>query len=255
MDENPYQAPAKMQVDDSRQTPPLRDRVIEFASNQLCVNKSRLTDETTLFGDLGVAGDDGVELFEEFEKRFHVDLSEFDPAAHFGPEAGAGPLRLLLLGRGGLRPRAGEQEKQERTVEQANTSSGPALCQPFDCRFNSKIPGRKLPTRTQTGRSPGRKTCGDSFAPSCAVYLSSGPISRHPDDPDANSGAFVRGGGTDQGLDQAAAEFLSPTLNDRGLPTGPPLRYNRGFDRTRYRAPTSGEKPTPASCSNRSKRT
>lgn len=86
-----------MQGDDSLQMPLLRDRVIEFASDQLCVARSRLTDETTLFGDLGVDGDDGVELFEEFEKRFRVDLSEFDPAAHFGSEVGAGPLRLLWL--------------------------------------------------------------------------------------------------------------------------------------------------------------
>ncbi|MBN1910126.1 MAG: DUF1493 family protein [Pirellulales bacterium] len=46
-----------------------------------------LTAESTLFGDLGIWGDDAVELMTEFHHRFGVDLSHFDYSNHFLPEA------------------------------------------------------------------------------------------------------------------------------------------------------------------------
>ena len=66
--------------------------LVEFLSKELGVPISRLTPSTTLGRDLGVDGDDGVELIEFYGRRFDVDLSGFRPGEHFGPEAAANPL-------------------------------------------------------------------------------------------------------------------------------------------------------------------
>ena len=61
-------------------------------------NKIRLN--SSLFHDFGVDGADAIEFMEAFATRFHVDLSEFEPARHFGPEAGPNLIMLLIdLGR------------------------------------------------------------------------------------------------------------------------------------------------------------
>jgi acyl carrier protein len=71
--------------------PDIIDRVIQFVSERVGVNRERLTLETTLFGDLGIDGNDGRDLVNAFGSRFGVDLSGFDPSKHFGPEAGCFP--------------------------------------------------------------------------------------------------------------------------------------------------------------------
>ncbi len=50
----------------------LTDRVIRFISEQLAVPEERITSDTTIFGDLRVDGDDGIELLEAFGDRFKV---------------------------------------------------------------------------------------------------------------------------------------------------------------------------------------
>lgn len=45
----------------------------------------RIKPQTTLFGDLGIDGDDGDEILTVFMKRFEVDMSSCRPV-HFGPE-------------------------------------------------------------------------------------------------------------------------------------------------------------------------
>ena len=47
---------------------------------------SRLDDNTTLFGDLGIDGDDALEFLEAFAKEFDVDTSSLRVSDHFGPE-------------------------------------------------------------------------------------------------------------------------------------------------------------------------
>ena len=54
-----------------------------------------LTWETTLFGDLGIDGDDADEFFEEFGRTFAVDLTDFNIESHFGPEARVPFLSIL----------------------------------------------------------------------------------------------------------------------------------------------------------------
>jgi acyl carrier protein len=56
-----------------------------------------ITTEQSLQDDLGIDGDDAVELFTDFAERFEVDLSSLHShwAEHFGPEGI--PLRIGLL--------------------------------------------------------------------------------------------------------------------------------------------------------------
>jgi acyl carrier protein len=74
----------------------LWDRVRAFAAEQTDARAERLTPATTLFGDLGVDGDDADELFAAFATEFGVDLSGLDLSRHFGPEAWP-PWALLIL--------------------------------------------------------------------------------------------------------------------------------------------------------------
>ena len=64
----------------------LYDRVVAFIAEQRGLPVERLRSETTLFGDLGTDGDDGVELLEGFGREFSVDMSRCDPSRYFGPE-------------------------------------------------------------------------------------------------------------------------------------------------------------------------
>ena len=66
----------------------LEQQVMEFISEQTAVPLSKLSLETTIFGELGIDGDDGIELIEDLGKRFNVNLSSFDAKSYFGPEAG-----------------------------------------------------------------------------------------------------------------------------------------------------------------------
>jgi hypothetical protein len=69
--------------------------LIQFLSQELGVPTSRLAPGTTLGRDLGVDGDDGLELIAAYGRRFDVDLSAFRPGKHFGPEAAGNPLIWL----------------------------------------------------------------------------------------------------------------------------------------------------------------
>jgi acyl carrier protein len=48
-----------------------------FLVKQTSVDRDELIDETSLEGDLGVYGDDAVELIVAFGKEFHVDVSNY----------------------------------------------------------------------------------------------------------------------------------------------------------------------------------
>jgi acyl carrier protein len=56
----------------------------------------RVTLKSDLFSDLGIDGDDAIEVFEKIEEKFDVDFSSMQWDRHFGPEAGFNPFALLL---------------------------------------------------------------------------------------------------------------------------------------------------------------
>lgn len=64
----------------------IRDSVFAFVAEQVGVSATKLSDETTLFGDLGVDGDDGVEFLRQFSEHFQVDISSLQVGNYFGPE-------------------------------------------------------------------------------------------------------------------------------------------------------------------------
>lgn len=66
---------------------PTAEEITEFIASFVCTPSERLSVSTTLFGDLGVDGDDAHDLLAAFGKRFNVDLSALDVTRHFGPES------------------------------------------------------------------------------------------------------------------------------------------------------------------------
>jgi acyl carrier protein len=60
----------------------VRALIVEQAN----VLPERVTPETRLLHDLGIDGDDAVELLLAFEQRFGVDLAALQFGRHFGPE-------------------------------------------------------------------------------------------------------------------------------------------------------------------------
>ena len=60
--------------------------IYEFLSVEIGIEVSRLKEETDLFKDLGVDGDDFFELMEAFKKEFSADLSNYRWDFHHGAE-------------------------------------------------------------------------------------------------------------------------------------------------------------------------
>ena len=75
--------------------PDLDESVLEFVAEFTGAELKQLTSTSTLLGDLGVDGDDGYELIQNFGEKFKVDLSSFEGNRHFGPEAGCFPPLFL----------------------------------------------------------------------------------------------------------------------------------------------------------------
>lgn len=75
----------------------LSREVLLFVSEHLSVPHHELSLETTLFGDLGIDGDDADEFFLAFAKRFNVKLEGLDLSRHFGPEGGVGCFLLMVF--------------------------------------------------------------------------------------------------------------------------------------------------------------
>ena len=64
----------------------LSERVLEFVAAEAGVSRSRLSESTTLFGDLSIDGDDAAEFLAAFARTFRVDVSRLNLGDHFGPE-------------------------------------------------------------------------------------------------------------------------------------------------------------------------
>ena len=76
--------------------------LIEFLCREVQVGHAEIKADTQLQHDLGVDGDDGLDLIEAFARKFGVDFAGFDCTQHFGPE-GMPIFSLWLWGRS--RPR------------------------------------------------------------------------------------------------------------------------------------------------------
>src|SRR5688572_11191819 len=74
----------------------LLERVRALVAAETGTRPERITPSTTLFGDLGIDGDDAHELFEAYATEFGVDLTDLELRRHFGPEAWP-PWALLIL--------------------------------------------------------------------------------------------------------------------------------------------------------------
>jgi acyl carrier protein len=75
----------------------LEVQVKRLIVEELPARFEQLTPDTSLFHHLGVDGADGWEFMETFSERFGVDISEFEPRRHFGPEAGCNPIVALVV--------------------------------------------------------------------------------------------------------------------------------------------------------------
>jgi acyl carrier protein len=64
----------------------LEEQIISFVAKETGIRLSNVKPETTLFGDIGIDGDDGLELLGAFERYFTVDMSPCRLERHFGPE-------------------------------------------------------------------------------------------------------------------------------------------------------------------------
>jgi acyl carrier protein len=73
----------------------VRARLFDVIARQTGVSPARLTDDTALAGDLGVAGLDGADLLDAVGREFGVDLSVADWPAYFGEELPFDPLAAL----------------------------------------------------------------------------------------------------------------------------------------------------------------
>jgi acyl carrier protein len=74
----------------------LTDRVISLVARKTGVKVSKISQQTDLVYDLGIDGDDAVELIDEFEHEFGVEMPNSEYDKHFGPE-GLNPLCLFSL--------------------------------------------------------------------------------------------------------------------------------------------------------------
>jgi len=75
-------------------------RVLDFVARETGRTKGNIHLSSRLFHDLGVDGEDGIDLIEKFGTEFSVDLSTFVAGKHFGPEAAFIPSRFFSLAGG-----------------------------------------------------------------------------------------------------------------------------------------------------------
>lgn len=75
------------------------EQIRQFVAAFTGASAAQIDARTTLFGDLGINGDDGDELLACFGERFNVDMSAFEQCKHFGSEGfwPWAPLHWLLL--------------------------------------------------------------------------------------------------------------------------------------------------------------
>jgi acyl carrier protein len=77
----------------------LLPEIIEHVAEYTGIKPEKLAATTRLLQDAGMDGDDAVEFFTEFEKRFGVDLTPLYAHwdRHFGPEGFGTPMSCLVM--------------------------------------------------------------------------------------------------------------------------------------------------------------
>ena len=75
--------------------PDARETVIQIVAEQSGIARDKLTDDTRIFEDLHLDGDDVVELVEQVATTFGVDMASYRWYHHHGPE-GCNPLWLIV---------------------------------------------------------------------------------------------------------------------------------------------------------------
>jgi hypothetical protein len=73
----------------------LANEVTQFVADARGMSPNRILPTSRLLEDLGLDGDDALELMLDFFARFHVSKGGFVFNQYFGPEAGWSPLAFL----------------------------------------------------------------------------------------------------------------------------------------------------------------
>jgi len=73
----------------------MEDQIRALVASERGMALEEIKLSSDLLYDLGIAGDDGVELMEEFAQKFDVDLAGFNPYEFFGPE-GCNPFAIFF---------------------------------------------------------------------------------------------------------------------------------------------------------------
>ena len=76
-------------------SPCIANAVRKFVASERSIPADNVTLEKSLFHDLGIDGDDAVELINRFAIRFNVNLEGFCFRKYFGPEGAPGPITFL----------------------------------------------------------------------------------------------------------------------------------------------------------------
>ncbi|MCX2800793.1 DUF1493 family protein [Microbulbifer thermotolerans] len=91
----------------------IKARVIDFLSNETAISASKINLSTRLFHDLGIDGEDAMDLISEFSKSYEVDVSNFQYSEYFGNEGAASPFSLIKM----ILNCRTQADKKELTVE------------------------------------------------------------------------------------------------------------------------------------------
>jgi len=75
----------------------IENRICTLVSEQNGANRKKLSLDSTLSHDLGIEGDDAVELFQRFSDEFKVDLTQLEVDwHHYFAQEGLGPGTFLV---------------------------------------------------------------------------------------------------------------------------------------------------------------
>ena len=72
----------------------LFEKIKKFISAQCGISETKIFENSCLEKDLGIYGDDAIELMIEYGKVFQVNVSEFLAADYFSPEAKYSPFLI-----------------------------------------------------------------------------------------------------------------------------------------------------------------
>jgi hypothetical protein len=80
-------------------TDAMLSEIIEHVAEQTGIKPEKLGVTTRLLQDAGMDGDDAVEFFTDFEKRYEADLTPLYAHwdRHFGPEGFGSPMSIMVM--------------------------------------------------------------------------------------------------------------------------------------------------------------